>query len=127
MGLRTGASSYNSSPVTEIVNLKEKSHIFIQFPFNWLDNLNFVQHRQLFISNIQFAAHFIAPWTLLPGQPHESPPALGHWLAPLSTCLCPNSRMQVKTTTRKMGNKSFKGVIKFKYSIFLLEYNSNML
>lgn len=74
MGLRTGASSYNSSPVTEIVNLKEKSHIFIQFPFNWLDNLNFVQHRQLFISNIQFAAHFIAPWTLLPGQPHESPP-----------------------------------------------------
>jgi len=54
--------SYQNGPLKDIITFK--NIIFITFPFIWLNNLKCVVCSQ---SNFfVYAAHFSAPWNLLP-------------------------------------------------------------
>jgi len=55
-------------PVTESMDLK-KSQSVTEFPFIWLSNLGFVEHRRSFflIYNSNFASNCYAPWTVPSG------------------------------------------------------------
>ena len=54
--------------ITMAAKIKNKSQLFFESRFTWLNNLKFVQRRKSFL--VQLNIHLAAPW-----RPHPSPTA----------------------------------------------------
>jgi hypothetical protein len=72
--LAPGVSNHNGRPQRNY-ELK-KSHLLIECPFIWLNNLKFVAYRKSkpFIQSIHFASHFAAARNMPHHTPFPPPP-----------------------------------------------------